>query len=253
MNIPNNALIDLLYRMGDDSFIISHRNSEWTGLGPILEEDIAFSSIAQDKMGHALALYSLLHELGELDPDTIAFTRIAQQFHCCQLVEYPIGEYDFSLVRHLLFDLAEQHRYRLLENSTCESLAKLARKMRGEIKYHVFHAKTLFTKLACHGNEESRSRIQNAMNVCYPIALGIFEPSKYESELVESGIFAGENALQQQWFVELSTICKEADISLPESSRSFYGGRYGTHSEYLQPLIEEMTEVNRLADHNAAW
>jgi ring-1,2-phenylacetyl-CoA epoxidase subunit PaaC len=74
------ALKDLLYRMADDALIIGHRHSEWTGLGPILEEDIAFSSIAQDKLGHAYALYQLLHELGEPEPDHAAFLRDAPQF-----------------------------------------------------------------------------------------------------------------------------------------------------------------------------
>ena len=80
------ALKSLLYRMADDSLIIAHRNSEWTGLGPILEEDIAFSSIAQDKLGHALSLYTLLNNLGEKEPDTIAFTRHTKDFTCCQFV-----------------------------------------------------------------------------------------------------------------------------------------------------------------------
>jgi phenylacetate-CoA oxygenase PaaI subunit len=95
------GLKDLLYKMADDLLIIGHRNSEWTGLGPVLEEDIAFSSMAQDKVGQSLALYEILHQLGESDPDTVAFTRNAPQFHCSQLVELPIGEYDFSLVQLL--------------------------------------------------------------------------------------------------------------------------------------------------------
>jgi phenylacetate-CoA oxygenase PaaI subunit len=80
------GLIDLLYRLGDDALIIGHRNSEWTGIGPILEEDIAFSSMAQDKLGHALAYYALLHELGEPDPDHLAFRRVPADFRCCSLL-----------------------------------------------------------------------------------------------------------------------------------------------------------------------
>jgi ring-1,2-phenylacetyl-CoA epoxidase subunit PaaC len=49
------AIKELLYKMADDLLIIGHRNSEWTGLGPILEEDISFSSMAQDKLGHSQA------------------------------------------------------------------------------------------------------------------------------------------------------------------------------------------------------
>src|SRR5690606_13992308 len=116
------AIKELLYRMADDLLILGHRNSEWTGIGPMLEEDISFSSMAQDKIGQAQALYQLLHALGEADPDTVAFTRNAPQFHCSQLNEYPIGEYDFSLIRHFLFDNAELLRYELLANSSYEPL-----------------------------------------------------------------------------------------------------------------------------------
>ena len=86
------ALKDFLYKMADDQLIIGHRNSEWTGLGPLLEEDIAFSSMAQDKLGQCYTLYSMLSNIGESDPDNIAFMRNAEQFHNCQFVELPIGE-----------------------------------------------------------------------------------------------------------------------------------------------------------------
>lgn len=232
--------------MADDALIIAHRNSEWTGLGPILEEDIAFSSIAQDKMGHALALFTLLHGLGEPEPDIVAFMRNESQYHCCHLTEYPIGGYDFSLMRHLLFDLAEQIRCRLLENSAYEPLAKLARKLRGEIKYHVFHAYSFVIKLTANGTEESKARMQTALNECYPLALGIFEPSRYETELTASGIFSGESELQRQWKEELATICEKAELKIPHNSVPSYGGRHGSHTDHLQPLLNEMTEVFRL-------
>src|SRR6478672_7587911 len=111
------ATKELLYKMADDALILGHRNSEWTGLGPMLEEDISFSSMAQDKLGHALALYTLLEELGEADPDTVAFSRNAPQFHCCQLVELPTEEYEYALIRHFLFDHAESLRYEALSQS----------------------------------------------------------------------------------------------------------------------------------------
>ena len=111
------ALKELLYKMADDQLIIGHRNSEWNGLGPILEEDIAFSSMAQDKMGQSEHLYNLLNQLGEADADTVAFTRNAPQFHCSHLVELPIGGYDFSLIRHFLFDFAEYMRFEAIKTS----------------------------------------------------------------------------------------------------------------------------------------
>ena len=145
----NEALKDLLYKMADDALIIGHRNSEWTGIGPMLEEDLAFSSMAQDKIGHAIALYKILHEvLGEADPDTLGFKREEKKFKCCQFVEQPIGEYDFSIVRQFLFDHAELLRYEMLSQSSFQPLAQLAKKIKGEIKYHVLHADTFVNNLA---------------------------------------------------------------------------------------------------------
>ncbi|MBS1536186.1 MAG: phenylacetate-CoA oxygenase subunit PaaC [Bacteroidetes bacterium] len=250
----NSALKNLIYKMADDELIIGHRNSEWTGLGPILEEDIAFSSIAQDKIGHSLALFRILETLGEPEPDTAAFMRNASQMKCCHLVEYPNGGYDFSLMRHFLFDTAEMLRFQMLEHSSFLPLAQLARKVRGEIKYHVFHANTWVTQLGAQGNDESHARMQSALNLTFPLALGIFEPSPYESELISEGIFAGEVELQSQWIEVISRTIEKATLIMPslDSTEPSYGGRYGSHTDYLQPLLNEMTEVIA-TDPLATW
>jgi ring-1,2-phenylacetyl-CoA epoxidase subunit PaaC len=247
------AVKELLYKMADDQLILGHRNSEWTGLGPVLEEDIAFSSMAQDKIGQAHALYQLLHELGEGEPDTVAFMRNAEQFHCCHLVEIPIGEYDFSLMRHFLFDKAEQLRFEMLSNSSFEPLAQLARKFRGEIKYHVMHADT-WVKLLGAGNEESHGRMQEALNQAFPLALGMFEAGPDETSLQEAGIFGGEAALRMAWMEAIKPVLHAAHLAIPANldDDSAFGGRYGKHTEYLQPLLDEMTEVFRI-DPAAEW
>lgn len=247
------GLREMLYKMADDQLIIGHRNSEWTGLGPVLEEDIAFSSMAQDKIGQAAALYGLLHELGEQDPDTVAFTRNEKQFHCCQLAELPIGEYDFSLVRHFFFDHAEALRFEMLVNSSFEPLGMVAKKFRGEIKYHTMHA-DIWLKQLGHGNEESKARMQSAINYTFPYALGIFEPGDFENELIEASIFAGEVALQKQWLDRITPVVAAAGLTLTELSSvtPVYGGRKGYHTEHLQPLLDEMTEVFSI-DPGAEW
>lgn len=247
------GLKELLYKIADDQLIIGHRNSEWTGLGPILEEDIAFSSMAQDKIGHSLAICELLTQLGEAEPDTIAFTRNDNQFHNCQLVELPIGEYDFSLVRQFFFDHAEAIRFEMLANTVFEPLAMVARKIKGEIKYHTMHADIWLKQLA-HGNEESKARIQSALNEAFPFALGIFEPGDFEAELIESGIFAGEKALQDLWLEKITSVVTAAGLRLPDAASvtPVYGGRKGYHTEHLQPLLEEMSEVFR-TDPAAEW
>src|SRR5688500_18496689 len=162
----NDAISHLLTAMADDALIQGHRNSEWTGLGPIMEEDIAFSSMAQDKIGHAWALYRILHEnLEGTEPDRFAFLRGEKEYKCCHLVEMPNGEYDFSLMRHFLFDHAEAVRWEQLQQSTFEPLVPLARKLKGEIKYHTLHANAWISQL-CRAGEESYARMQSALNTC---------------------------------------------------------------------------------------
>ncbi|MBP7510741.1 MAG: phenylacetate-CoA oxygenase subunit PaaC [Bacteroidia bacterium] len=247
------AVKELLYKMADDLLIIGHRNSEWTGLGPILEEDISFSSMAQDKIGQSQALFVLLNDLGEQEPDTVAFTRNASQFHNSQLVELPNGEYDFSLIRHFLYDHADQLRFEGLAKSTYEPLAKVARKVKGELKYHVFHANTWVVKLGS-ANEESHAKMQAALNLAWNYALGMFEPSAHEEILIAEGVFEGEKSLQEKWLANITPLLLKAGLSIPESStwNPVFGGRLGKHTEHLGPLVEEMSEVFRY-DPTAEW
>ncbi|MFD2785222.1 1,2-phenylacetyl-CoA epoxidase subunit PaaC [Hymenobacter rubripertinctus] len=248
-----NPTLDLLYRLADDQLILGHRNSEWNGLGPILEEDIAFSSMAQDKLGHSLQLYTLLHELGEAEPDTVAFTRNAPQFHCCQLTELPIGEYDFSLIRHFLFDHAELLRFEALADSSYEPLALVARKIKGELKYHVLHANTWVKRLGT-ATEEAIERMQAALEFTLPYALGIFETTDAEPEIISSGLFIGEKELQTRWEASVSKVLAQTALTLPDlrTLTPVAGGRHGQHTEHLQPLLDEMAEVFRL-DPTADW
>lgn len=246
------STIDLLYRMADDVLILGHRNSEWTGLGPVLEEDIAFSSMAQDKIGHAYALYKILHEeFAQAEPDHLAFNREEKDFKCCHLVELPNREYDLSLMRHFLFDHAEYLRYLHLKESSYSPLAKLAIKIKGELKYHVLHGDTWVKKLG-QGNEESNARMQTALNELFPYALGIFEPGLDEQTLISQKVFVGEEVLKSQWVENIESVLEKANLELPKTSAPITGGRKGHHTEYLRPLLEEMTEVYRI-DPTAEW
>lgn len=247
------ALKDLLYKIADDQLILGHRNSEWTGFGPLLEEDIAFSSMAQDKVGQSWQLYQILNNLGESDPDTVAFMRNADQFHNCQLVELPNGEYDFSLIRHFLFDTAELIRFTMLAESSYEPLSLLAKKIKGEIKYHKMHADIWIKQLGA-ATEESIERLQKSLGMAFPYALGIFEPSQMEAEIISEGFFAGEDQLKTAWLSKISEIIDKTELTLPESALQtpVYGGRYGEHTKHLQPLLDEMSEVFKM-DPTAEW
>ncbi len=260
---------ELLYKMADDALIIGHRNSEWTGLGPTLEEDISFSSMAQDKVGHALNLYQILNEQhGEADPDALGFKREEKNFKSCHLVEYPIhgitktedgglastsGGYDFSLIRQFLFDHAEYARYMALTESTYRPLANFAKKVKGEIKYHIIHADTWIQQLG-NGSEESHARMQNALNEVMPLALGIFEEGDFEGQLISDNTFIGEKALKEKWLEDITPIIERSNLKMPNigSLEPALGGRKGYHTEHLKFLLDEMTEVMAL-DPRAEW
>ena len=246
---------DLIQRMADDALIIGHRNSEWTGIGPMLEEDISFSSMAQDKIGHAQALYNILHEQFNMEvPDFIAFRRNASDFKSCQFVELPIGDYAFTLVRHYLFDHAESFRYNYLSNSTFLPLKSLATKFKGEIKYHTLHADIWMKSLTLNGNEESKLRIQSAVDELLPYAMGMFELGNYESDLIVNGIFVGELALQNKWHSFITESLNSFNIKVPviKDGEIKLGGRRGYHLTELENLINEMTEVIR-TDYTTEW
>ncbi len=247
------ALKELLYKMADDQLILGHRNSEWTGMGPLLEEDIAFSSMAQDKIGQSLALFTILHQLGENDPDTVAFTRNATQFHNCLLVELPNAEYDFSLIRHFLYDTAEAIRFEALTHSSYEPLAQLATKIRGELRYHTLHANTWIKQLGS-ATPESIGRLQKSLEYALPYALGIFEESLYENEIIANDIFEGEQKIKEKWLTQIQKILAQTSVQLPDVKiiKPIMGGRMGNHSEHLQPLLDEMSEVFKI-DPTAEW
>lgn len=249
----NEAIKELLYKMADDQLILGHRNSEWTGMGPLLEEDIAFSSMAQDKIGQSHALYQLLHQLGEQEPDTVAFMRNAGQFHNCILVELPNGEYDFSLIRHFLYDTAEALRFEMLKQSSYKPLAELAVKIRAELRYHTLHANTWVKQLGS-ATDESIGRLQHSLQNALPYALGMFEPSPYEADLISNRIFEGENALREKWIMHVEKVLSQTQLTLPDWKliEPVYGGRVGQHSDHLQPLLDEMSEVFRI-DPTAEW
>lgn len=247
------ALKELLYKIADDQLILGHRNSEWTGFGPLLEEDIAFSSMAQDKIGHSHAMYQMLHTLGENDPDTVAFMRHANQFHNSILVELPNGEYDFSLIRHFLYDTAEATRFEMLSESSYQPLADISKKIRAELRYHTLHANTWVKKLGS-ATEESISRLQNSLNLAMPFALGMFEESAHEQELISSKIFGGESALKDRWIRKVEEVISQTSLTLRDwkTMQPVTGGRTGKHSEHLQPLLDEMSEVFKI-DPTAEW
>ena len=132
----------LLLAMADDELILGHRNSEWTGHAPILEEDIAFANIAIDEMGHARLWYELYGQRIGSAVDDLVFFRDPPDFRNVRLVELPRGDWAFSMLRQYLFDAFELARAEALLQSSYRPLAEMAAKIRQEERYHYRHSES---------------------------------------------------------------------------------------------------------------
>jgi ring-1,2-phenylacetyl-CoA epoxidase subunit PaaC len=249
--LARRAVVDLLYRLADDELVIGHRDSEWTGHGPILEEDIAFSSMAQDEIGHAQAFYQMLHELGEPDPDQLAFARTARQFRCASLVCLPKGDWAFSVTRQFLYDSAETVRLAALSAGTLKPLADLSRKLRSEEKYHLLHGRQWILRLG-DATAESRGRMQSAVDDLYGHALGLFEPTEADETLAQLGICPRERELKAQWESAVAPALAAAGLTVPDHETPRLGGRVGRHPTALAELLEQMQSVFQI-DPSAKW
>jgi ring-1,2-phenylacetyl-CoA epoxidase subunit PaaC len=245
------ALIQFLTAMADDELILGHRDSEWTGHAPILEEDIAFSNIAQDEMGHALVWYSLARELGAENPDHRAFFRGAEDFTNATLVELPKGDWAFTIVRQYLFDVCEQVRYAALAHSNHKPIAEVVAKLRSEENYHLMHSSSWVERLG-DATEESHRRMQAALDLVWPYALGLFEPCASEDRLVADGVKVAEATLREQWFESAQPFLEAATLTLPESAQPAFGGRFGKHTTHMRGLLDAMQKVARL-ERDATW
>ena len=141
----------------------------------------------------------------------------------------------------------------MLSESSYQPLAELSRKIRAELRYHTLHANTWMKQLGS-ATEESISRLQKSLDYALPFALGMFEESPYEKEIILSGIFGGELSLKERWMKKVEEIIKQTSLTLSDWRliMPVNGGRTGKHTEHLQPLLDEMSEVLRI-DPSAEW
>ena len=141
-------LAQLLLPIADDELVLGWRNSEWTGIAPFLEEDVAFSSIAQNEIGHARALYQLVADDLGTTPDELAFDRAPDEYRCCRLVELRlVPDWAATIARHHLYETADALRLEALKTHDDERVAGLAAKIDREEIYHRMHAGMWFERL----------------------------------------------------------------------------------------------------------
>jgi ring-1,2-phenylacetyl-CoA epoxidase subunit PaaC len=212
-----NETVELLLALADDELILGWRNSEWTGIAPFLEEDVAFSSIAQTEIGHARAWYELAaKELGT-DADTLAFDRNPDEYASAPFVELRlVPDWARTIARHWLYETADAIRIEGLKASDNAEIAGLAEKIDREETYHRMHAQMWEERL------RDEPRFREAVDGLWPYALGIL-PHDLRSALCEA-------------------VGREPVEPLER----------GEHTDELRPLWEEMTMVRRSVP-GAAW
>jgi ring-1,2-phenylacetyl-CoA epoxidase subunit PaaC len=165
------ARTDLLLELADDELILGWRDSEWTGIAPFLEEDVAFSSIAQNEIGHARALYELAARDLDTDADALAFDRLPEDYRCAPLIQLRlVPDWARTIARHVLYESADAIRIADLKQSGDAELAGLAGKIEREEVYHRLHAEMWLDRL---GADE---RTRAALDELWPYALGVLAP-----------------------------------------------------------------------------
>jgi ring-1,2-phenylacetyl-CoA epoxidase subunit PaaC len=175
---PARPELDTVLAFADDELVLGWRDSEWTGIAPFLEEDVAFSSIAQGEIGHARALYELA--AGELstDADALAFDRSPEEYRCAPLVELRlVHDWAKTVARHWLYETADHVRVAALLESDWPELAGLAAKMDREEAYHRMHAQMWADRLR---SSAERERFEAAVEELWPSALGLLEGEQRE-------------------------------------------------------------------------
>ena len=210
------ALAELVLAIADDEFVIGFWDSEWTGIAPMLEEDVAMSSTSQDEIGHARAWYELVAQLTDEDADAIAFGREPEAYRHAPLMNHPRTDWAFTVARRFLYEHADAVRLEALSRSSFTPVAELAAKMRREETYHLLHFDVWLRRLA-EGGGDARGRLEAALERLAPEAAAVFAPLEGERQLTEAGILAEPmGTLRRRWLERIGPILEELRLPVPD-------------------------------------
>ncbi|HXC05953.1 MAG TPA: 1,2-phenylacetyl-CoA epoxidase subunit PaaC, partial [Bacteroidia bacterium] len=228
------AHFNYILRLADSNLILGHRLSEWCGHAPYLEEDIAMANIALDMIGQANALYvhaAKLEGKGRTEDD-LAYMRNEREYYNTLLSEQKNTDFAYTIMRQFLADVFDHHLFKKLESSTDVTLAALAVKGGKEVTYHLRHTSAWMERLG-GGTEESHRRLQNALNFLWGYTADMFELSDSDRMMVKEGIAVDPSAIQAVWLADIKTVCKKANLEIPEKAWQHSGSREGKHTEHL--------------------
>jgi ring-1,2-phenylacetyl-CoA epoxidase subunit PaaC len=253
-------LIDYTLHLADNALILGHRNSEWCGHGPVLEQDIAISNISLDLIGQARNFYqyaatlinsSTSHPVDTATEDTLAYLRDPHEFRNCLLAELPKGDWAITILRQFFFSGYQYLLYGQLKNSKDEQLAAIAAKALKEVTYHVRWSSEWVIRLG-DGTEESRTRITTAIDELWPYTNELFRVSGFELRAGEKGTGADIASLKPGWDARVSEVFSEAGLTIPATVKTISEGKEGKHTKHLEQLLSEMQYMQRTYP-NSTW
>ena len=247
------AFFEFLLRMGDNALILGHRNSEWCGHGPVLEEDIAMSNMALDLIGQTALWLGLAGEVegNGRSADDLAYLRDAWDFRNLLLVERPNGDFGKTLMRQFLFDAFHFHQLQALTGSADPRVAEIAAKALKEVSYHLERSAEQVIALG-DGTDESHARMQAALDEQWDYALEMFTSDASDAAMAAAGIAPDPANLRGVWDETVDAVLAQATLKRPDSSFAHKGGKQGTHTEHLGYILAEMQFLQR-AYPGASW
>jgi len=238
-----------LLAFADDEHMMGQGHTEWIGVAPFLEEDLAFCSIAQDELGHAAALYELIAADEALDADALAF-RPPHDYRSCHLVELPCDDWADALARHWLYDTAERHRWAALGGSSDPGVAAIVERAEREESYHRRHAETLAARLL-DAPSDGADRLLGAIERLLPYADALWEPVAGEPQTVDAGVVTDASAdLRDRWRADVVAFLRRP-VDWDALDRPSQAGRT-IRSEHFAAIHDRITEVIRI-DPAATW
>lgn len=246
------ALAELLLTLADDEFVLGYWDSEWTGIAPLLEEDVAMSSVSQDEIGHAKAWYELLASVTGDDADRIAYGRAPDEYRHAALMNHARTDWAFTVARRYLYEHADAVRLEALTRSSDTRVAELAAKMRREETYHLMHFDVWLRRLA-DARGEARDRLATSLAALAPDAATVFSPLSGEPALLAAGILPEPmDALQARWAERVSATLESLGLPPGElEARPADDGRTRRTDDFRW-LHGELTMVAR-SEEAATW
>ena len=242
--VEETPLVLLLLRRADDALILGHRLSEWTGHGPMLEEELALTNVALDLIGQARSLYEYAGTMTGHTEDQLAYLRDAPAWRNCLLVELPNGDFAFTITRLLLFSTFADAFWRAAVASSDATISAIAAKSEKETAYHVRHAGEWLVRLG-DGTDESHRRTQSAIDDLWPYTGELFTPDAADAAMIAARVIPDVALLRETWLGAIEPLLVRATLTRPADGWMQSGGRTGRHTEHLGHMLTGMQHLQR--------